>query len=205
MKIQIRRGVFETNSSNEHSLTVVNKESWDEWKEGKCLARVSDIKNCDYTNGNFDSYLYVFDFTFDFDMAKMENEEILQGYIDTHKERLEEWKRKCLEHEKKIKVKLTPEELEALSNDEYYKYEDDLYEDSLYEFDEKEYNEEMNEYNLLTLDDCKKPESPVSIIWNGMWMTYEEFMNEFKLDCYSTFYHEIPGSDMIIFGKYFHS
>ena len=35
MKLQIRRGVFETNSSNTHSLTICTKEKYDKWKENK--------------------------------------------------------------------------------------------------------------------------------------------------------------------------
>ena len=84
--------------------------------------------------------------------------EILKEYINKHKERLEEWKNSCLNHIPKVKKILTFEEYNQLSDEEQDKYEDDYYEDSLYVFDEKEYNEEMNEYNLLTLDECKKPE-----------------------------------------------
>lgn len=35
MTIQIRRGVFETNSSSTHSLTICAKEDYDNWKSGK--------------------------------------------------------------------------------------------------------------------------------------------------------------------------
>lgn len=31
---QIRRSIFETNSSSTHSLTVVSKEDWDKWEKG---------------------------------------------------------------------------------------------------------------------------------------------------------------------------
>ena len=33
----IRFGVFETNSSSTHSLTIVSKEDYDAWEEGKLL------------------------------------------------------------------------------------------------------------------------------------------------------------------------
>ena len=35
MKIQIRQGVFETNSSSTHSITMCTKSEFDEWREGK--------------------------------------------------------------------------------------------------------------------------------------------------------------------------
>ena len=37
MKRQIRRGVFETNSSSVHSLTMCSREEYDNWKSGKIL------------------------------------------------------------------------------------------------------------------------------------------------------------------------
>lgn len=37
MKVQIRQGVFETNSSSTHSLTMCTSEVYDEWIEGKLL------------------------------------------------------------------------------------------------------------------------------------------------------------------------
>lgn len=37
MKRVIRRGVFETNSSSTHSITMVSKEEYDKWKNGELL------------------------------------------------------------------------------------------------------------------------------------------------------------------------
>lgn len=37
MKMQIRRGVFETNSSSVHSLTMCSSEEYDKWKNGEVL------------------------------------------------------------------------------------------------------------------------------------------------------------------------
>lgn len=37
MKRQIRRSVFETNSSNTHSLTICTEEEYDRWKKGELL------------------------------------------------------------------------------------------------------------------------------------------------------------------------
>ena len=37
MKRQIRRGVFETNSSSTHSLTICTEEEFNKWKNGELL------------------------------------------------------------------------------------------------------------------------------------------------------------------------
>lgn len=37
MKRQIRRGVFETNSSSTHSLTMCSEEEFEQWKNGELL------------------------------------------------------------------------------------------------------------------------------------------------------------------------
>lgn len=37
MKIQIRRGLFETNSSSVHSLTMVSESDYDKWKNGELV------------------------------------------------------------------------------------------------------------------------------------------------------------------------
>ena len=37
MKKQIRRGVFETNSSSTHSLTMCSESEYDKWKKGELL------------------------------------------------------------------------------------------------------------------------------------------------------------------------
>lgn len=37
MKIQVRRGVFETNSSSVHSLCICSADDYDKWKNGELL------------------------------------------------------------------------------------------------------------------------------------------------------------------------
>lgn len=37
MKIQIRRGIFETNSSSTHSLTMCMSDDFDKWKNGELV------------------------------------------------------------------------------------------------------------------------------------------------------------------------
>lgn len=47
MKVQIRRGVFETNSSSTHSLTIVSKSSFDKWLAG-------EVYYSEYNKGDVD-------------------------------------------------------------------------------------------------------------------------------------------------------
>lgn len=61
MKRQIRRSVFETNSSSEHSLAIVNTDEFKQWVEGKLVARSKGRKEGAAT-GNFWSYLHEMEF-----------------------------------------------------------------------------------------------------------------------------------------------
>ena len=55
MKIQIRRGLFETNSSSVHSITIVPESEIDKWRKGELfysyddekLIPISEIENYD--------------------------------------------------------------------------------------------------------------------------------------------------------------
>lgn len=67
MKRQIRRGVFETNSSSTHSLTMCSEEEFEQWKKGKVLfdenyetfVKVSELSNKDkeYAAQEYEGYL----------------------------------------------------------------------------------------------------------------------------------------------------
>lgn len=64
MKIQIRRGVFETNSSSVHNLILCTKEQWDKFINGELLADFyseellsrDDPKVLEYQGGGFLTY-----------------------------------------------------------------------------------------------------------------------------------------------------
>ncbi|HHU55752.1 MAG TPA: hypothetical protein GXZ48_03565 [Acholeplasmataceae bacterium] len=66
---QIRIGVFETNSSSTHSITMCSKEDYDNWKKGKVLKcgddfitreeAIEELKKDEY----FNKYNPNFDFT----------------------------------------------------------------------------------------------------------------------------------------------
>ena len=62
----IRNGIFETNSSSTHSLTLCSEEDYEEWKKGDLIFdryndELIDPKDCDRDeNGNYcDSYQYL--------------------------------------------------------------------------------------------------------------------------------------------------
>ena len=46
--IQVRRGVFETNSSSTHSITFANKSEFDNWKNGEVY--FNDCWFCDFSD-----------------------------------------------------------------------------------------------------------------------------------------------------------
>lgn len=184
MKINIRRGLFETNSSSEHSITIMNNDMFKEWKDGKVLARVKTINEDNHCWGNFWSILYTLEFTDNIKKAREENEVRFKKYIEDDLKRLDEWKEQCLNH----------------------KPTGDDYEDNhLYKFDEGYYNTMKKKYNSYTYEkDCSK----VFGLTDGhMWMTYEEYWNDFIVngDCYSPFQHEDKENNVYIIGKYYHS
>ena len=201
MKTQIRRGIFETNSSSEHSLTVMDRDMFTKWKNGEVLARVTidqEDKNC---WGNFWSRMTVLEFTDDLDQAKKDNERTVKLYIKKARQQQDDWKDKCLSRKKLVEKRLTQEELEQLSDEEYREYEDKLYEDECYEFDEENYNYWKNKYESTTVDNYVDEIG----ITDNFWFTYEQFMTDLKTDCQSPFEHDDPTHNIHIIGKYFHS
>ena len=204
MKIQIRRNVFETNSSNEHSLTIMNNDMYRKWKNGEVLARVKSNKESDVSWGNFWSRMLSLEFTSDFTKANEENKNLFEELVNRRIQKLEDYKERCLTHKKLVEKVLTEQEEELLSEEERMKYEDDLYEDSLYEFNEKEYNEELEEYKSYTYADVSEY---FGLVDSGFWVSYEEFWKDWieDNDCYSPFEHEDSDNNVYIIGKYFHS
>ena len=204
MKIQIRRNVFETNSSNEHSLTVMNNEKFKLWKLGKLLARLKYSQEANDTWGNFWSAMYTLEFTDDFEMAHLENLNIIEACKHRGLKALEDYKNRCLNYKKKIEKELTRDEYNELTWEEQHKYESDLYEDSYHRFDEVYYNKEKELYENLTDETLSKR---IGLMHEKYWMTYEEFWNDFieNNDCYSPFEHEDLENNVHIIGKYFHS
>lgn len=201
MKIQIRQGIFETNSSSEHSLTLMDRNNFYKWKNGELLATVKYRQNDNKCWGNFWSRMNVLEFTDDFENALKENEKTISRYIESGINMLEKYKSDCLNHKKLVERELSNEEYEALTDEEQDKYADDLYEDSLYVFDEESYNNDLEYYKSLNKDNFIEN---VGLI-KDYWFTYEDFMNDLKIDCQSPFEHEDIDMNVYIIGKYFHS
>lgn len=201
MKIQIRRNVFETNSSHEHSISIVKEDDWVKWLNGEILGRVVKMKR-EAGWGNFDSEIFEWEFSNDFDKCKRENEILLNKIKTNGIEQQEKYKNECLNHKKLVEKKLTDEEFETLSEEEQDKYEDDLYMDSLYEFDEDNYNYWRNIYNSMTLDNLEY----TSVVLNGFWITYDQYKKDWiDVDCVSPWDHKNETLGVHAFGKYFHS
>ena len=83
MKIQVRRGVFETNSSSVHSLCICSADDYDKWKNGELLydfyneALIEDSDKIQQNrkereeNGDANDYIYYneySDYTSDFEV-----------------------------------------------------------------------------------------------------------------------------------------
>ena len=94
IKVQVRRGIFETNSSSEHSLTLIDSKMFRKWKNNDVLARVKEINEGKETGGNFWSTLYVLEFTDNFESAKLDNESRCKEILNAELNKLEEWKEK---------------------------------------------------------------------------------------------------------------
>ena len=204
MKKQIRVGVFETNSSSQHSVSIMALDKFNAWKEGKVLAKVTNQSEDEETWGNFWSDMYVWDTCDDVERAKRENEILLRETAKQESEELDAYKKRCLEHKPLVTKKLTNEEFIKLSYEEQEKYQDDEYEDSIYAFDEKYYNEHKKIWENITLDSHDFMQH-VDLL-DGFWITYEQYYEWFlKEDCYSPFNHDDTAHNVHIFGKYFHS
>jgi hypothetical protein len=204
MKKQVRIGVFETNSSSEHSLALINLDKFRQWKEGKLMARVAltqEDKNC---WGNFWSEMLSLEFTDDFEKAKNDNKERFNDVVGERFAKNEEYKNRCLSYTPKIQKELTTDELRQLTDEEYARYCDDQYMDSIHRFDKVYYD---NEKSLL---ENMKPEDfdeHFGMVESGMWCTFQEFWDSWikNNDCYSPFEHDDIINNVHIIGKYYHS
>ena len=87
MKRQIRRGVFETNSSSVHSITMCNQSDYEKWENGEliydrwgdALVPITDENAEIIKNSEDDDYLTFDEFWNDYD--KLEYEKFKQNFI----------------------------------------------------------------------------------------------------------------------------
>ena len=191
MNIKIRRGAFETNSSSEHTLILVKTWLLNDWKSGKMVARLDQVQaDTKRATGNFDSDCLSLAFTSaEFDDWgegdwKTQNEEHLKKMI-ADKKALYEDRRKRL--------------LESLNDPEFKEIYPNWTEDDI----NKSYDEELAN---LDKDAEWLFEHKFSKLYDGFWMTWEDFEHEmFSFDCISGFEHESPTLGITAIGKYNHT
>ena len=91
---QIRRGVFETNSSSTHSVTVCTEDEYNKWKRGellydrykKCFIEATDLS--DYEKEQAEEYYNVLKNVYWKDWEQLSEEELKQWYSRYAKEKL---------------------------------------------------------------------------------------------------------------------
>lgn len=202
MKIQIRRNVFETNSSHEHSISIVKSDDWTKWIKGEVMGRIINIDRKPGW-GNFDSEMFIWEFSSDKDKCILDNQLLLNKIKETGLANKEKYKNDCLNHKPLVEKLLTPEEEEKLSNEEFNEYQLKVYEDQYYIFDEENYNYWKDIYENLTLDNMH---DTISMVLEKFWMTYEDYKRDWlDCDCVSPWEHEYKELGLHAFGKYFHS
>lgn len=91
---QIRKNVFETNSSSTHSLTMCTKEEYDNWKNGKLLfdsyykkfVSSLELTKADFekAENNYESHKQKYQKNWN-QLTKEEQEEYTLGYIKENK------------------------------------------------------------------------------------------------------------------------
>lgn len=92
MKIKIRQGVFETNSSSEHNVSVVRESDWNGWVSGKLVAaKEEESTGCESCWGNFWSELDGWKFTEPSQRTSEENNKIIRTWIEKEISNINEW------------------------------------------------------------------------------------------------------------------
>ena len=91
MKVQIRQGVFETNSSSEHSISVVRESDWNGWVSGKLVAREKGSTGCESCWSNFWSNLDEWEFAEPSQLTAEENTKIIRTWIEEEISNIKEW------------------------------------------------------------------------------------------------------------------
>lgn len=191
MKVTIRQGVFETNSSSEHSLSIVKKSNFFAWKEGNQYARMTE-NHTDFekTWGNFWSRQHYWEFgIFSPEEKDRKNLELFTQHIKEELDKVTQgWK--DIDSYKSMPT----------GEDEYFESEDDK--ERFIEAQMKYLNERKEELQDLKMSDFKE----VDKFYENMWITYDEYMKALQDgDCYSPFEHVNETEDVVAFGTYFHS
>ena len=130
MKRQIRLNVFETNSSSEHSVSVMSIAPFRAWQEGRFVARRVGSSEDEHTWGNFWSELQDWEFASATDAERF-NKEFFAEWLSREWEDLEKNKSSCrsayYDKEKERLNKMTFDKVTAVDkfyNSMYMTYEE---------------------------------------------------------------------------------
>jgi len=189
MKRQIRQGVFETNSSSEHSISIVNTKDFNAWKEGKAYARQLQQSDDDNnTWGNFWSELNHWEFKkMTPEEAETENRRLFDEYIRKEKTDIELYRKHCED----VKSWKTGE-------DEYF--EDEASKSKWLERQKLHIEEHARNIEKQAFENL----SGTRKFYNNFYISYEEYIDALrKGNCYSPFEH--TQGDVSVFGIYYHS
>ena len=92
MKVQIRQGVFETNSSSTHCLAVYKKSEWQDFHSGKLYMErtLGPLLNEEEAKENFKQYCCKYGYEMTEEKFKSWKEDWLINYLDEDADILEE-------------------------------------------------------------------------------------------------------------------
>ena len=189
MKVQIRQGVFETNSSSEHSISIVNSKDFRAWKEGNAYARqLPGSEEYKETWGNFWSRLNHWEFKeMTSEEAEKENKRLFGEYIKQRKTDTELYRKQWND----VKSWKT-------GKGEYF--EDEKAKSKWLENQKRNLDEQAENIEKLALENF----SATRKFYNNFYVSYEEYIEALrKGDCYSPFEH--TQGDVSVFGIYYHS
>lgn len=150
MRRQIRTGVFETNSSSEHSISIVKKSNFEQWKAGKLYARRAPGKTeYNETWGNFwsEQYYWAFDMITK-EEAEARNRKLFEEYKKNGIERAKQYLDRTSDQKTKKRAKEELKNIETLDFEEF-KEVDKMYGHMWITYEE--YQEALHQ------DDCYSP------------------------------------------------
>jgi hypothetical protein len=141
MKRQIRRSIFETNSSSTHAIAIINDDDFQKWERGEVYGRIRSEK------GSMDNKLYYLEFSSDKEACEKENSEKLQkltnfyvkllegGYFKDHRrteEELKVWQEDPLRAVKKYREGIILNDLWGTLEDfnEFFAFGDQVYDET---------------------------------------------------------------------------
>lgn len=118
MKVKIRAGVFETNSSSEHSIIIMSKEDFAKWETGEVLVSIDDCINCDTEDGEYTK-------GYSREEAKQRFETLPQ--FEDHREDEQEWTEEFIDKKEFIKSMASSMTAYTTPDDKWVIYTGEIY------------------------------------------------------------------------------